>query len=1638
MWEGVDEVGGSRETNDEGAEPEVRRPVAATRLRDQLRCASPTSLHARSYCSQKFQQAVVKIAELANWVKRCRSVDSAKDKVSSGSSTASEPALGIHGTLAAVSQAEGAMQVRDTVGSALMLFNEARGAKVGRYCVSTVLMRGATSPISGASRIPPLPGPRQAKIMDFLPLDTDVVENRLRDKVKMVLVTTGYATLTMRFAESTNVPTPSPVLLDPPNDSGRVSHSSAQPPSRIRSSKVSLSSHTTAHSARASMVSFRARSGSGAKSDEAAATAKEAVSIAVKSRGPARAGSHQAPCLGRPVRRLLQLMSENTKNTNGPSHALPSICPQKRDLDRLSGNELAKAALRSIKLAERELSGRSGFLATPPSTRADNHVSRRGSLEQEVQREWSMVEAAKIRLALMENSLKDAGSTDMVKTQLCSRGGDLAAQVNSPWICEKDGSGDKARPQHHVVGGDLAAQVNSPLICEKDGSGDKARPQLDVGGEDPSSQAKSLTDGKASTTTLSDVGGEDPSSQAKSLTDGKASTTTLSDVGGEDPSSQAKSFTDGKASTTTLSDVDCAEDEVVAIAGSTSSAGGSVRDLAGSMAAAEEGVKALAVSVTDAEEKMVALAGSDAVVEEGMIVILEETAGGLVRELSNGAPSRGLVKQLSNGAPSGGLVKQLSNGAPYRGLVRELSNGAPSGGLVRELYNGAPSVIKELSNDASSDIRKISNDAPHEGGESRCSLLSILGSIHRKQAPDLDDEEELPGVHVDEEGERQAPDLGGEESPGMRGDEEGSIWPWMGNFRGGDKQISFAPKPPPHHPAGPVPPDYEGALDPARGAGPPGKVEPGGAQDRRIDQVRGFQDSLRQSVLRAGYRASFPTASFTRNRSFFLASLSEVEPQHVPATSSATFLAATPASSTASFPAASSATFQASSSATSSAALSDTSSAALPATSSATSCTSIPADYPTAASTMSWEAPQFQGGSSYKPGGQPLATGTVAVPQTRDSLASVQYTSSSELPGQGGKEGSQVSIHWVSNTVLGPRGGRGRPSRLSLTSIPLSGPGGAEGGQQPGSNSSSTSSLPGSQSVEDEGQLAPDHCASSTSLPHYADSVIPRPGLPPSCTASSAAGHEQGASSESGHEQGASSAAGHDQGASSESGPEQGGPPSTSGSSSLLGTGDDQVRRLGSRSASPRPGGVQLSEVCSSSALSSGGAIDRDHRSSRTQPEASTAHSSDSQGSLGQLGSQSGSQHEGSPAVAGANMSTATSASESELSRGTFASLRIASARVCPSALPGPAASGRSSPRNSTSALAGPDAPGRSSARNSTSALAGPAAPGVDVSAPAGTTEAEVSTSAPWLTRLSLLTPDNYSGSYGRIRDFRGRLNLEKTLLMKQNPVAYLEESAAQAESDYRSRTEQAHLTYAKVVGATTATPMKFMRSVKYLQSERPFFLAPLSEKKRTVERFPVKAQEPDRRPLWSLETSLFVRRKKECEARAVFDTAKIRAAQFKLDWSRIVEKTRFQKLVGREDKGVKGKNASLAEELDEIRQELEQYKDELRAIFIYYAMVYGPMTSDSFMTLGFNTWLTFCAETGFVTNDSTSFVTNDLSTIFVAVNFEETPDSAEGAANEDDAMMRFEFYEGIIRAAFGRFIRTQVLPFVLFSLAAV
>jgi hypothetical protein len=104
-----------------------------------------------------------------------------------------------------------------------------------------------------------------------------------------------------------------------------------------------------------------------------------------------------------------------------------------------------------------------------------------------------------------------------------------------------------------------------------------------------------------------------------------------------------------------------------------------------------------------------------------------------------------------------------------------------------------------------------------------------------------------------------------------------------------------------------------------------------------------------------------------------------------------------------------------------------------------------------------------------------------------------------------------------------------------------------------------------------------------------------------------------------------------------------------------------------------------------------------------------------------------------------------------------------------------------------------------------------------------------------------------------------------------------------------------------------------------------------------------------------------------------------------------------------------------------EIRDEVFKEYNVMQYAFDYYSSVTSG--GDGFV-VKLNTYKLFLDECGIPDNDTCTW--KDLDTMFLSTNVEEDGDSAEGDANDDRALMRFEWLEIIIRIAFAKYLDTE------------
>ncbi|KAG2438847.1 hypothetical protein HXX76_005387 [Chlamydomonas incerta] len=185
------------------------------------------------------------------------------------------------------------------------------------------------------------------------------------------------------------------------------------------------------------------------------------------------------------------------------------------------------------------------------------------------------------------------------------------------------------------------------------------------------------------------------------------------------------------------------------------------------------------------------------------------------------------------------------------------------------------------------------------------------------------------------------------------------------------------------------------------------------------------------------------------------------------------------------------------------------------------------------------------------------------------------------------------------------------------------------------------------------------------------------------------------------------------------------------------------------------------------------------------------------------------------------------------------------------------------------------------------------------------------------------------------------------------------------------------------------------------------------------VENIEVKAQE-EREP-WTLPSSIFKNRVKECDARAFFDSHAVEEKMFERDWQRACAKEKFTSMMSRENKANKeGKDEKVA--IKEVHDVLLKYWPQVVGAFVYYAA--GGSSDPYHMSL--NAFTTFLDECCIADSDSQYCKRSDCDTVFIVCNFQPDKKSAEAQVNMENAMMRYEFLEAIVRLAISKYGKGQ------------
>jgi len=182
------------------------------------------------------------------------------------------------------------------------------------------------------------------------------------------------------------------------------------------------------------------------------------------------------------------------------------------------------------------------------------------------------------------------------------------------------------------------------------------------------------------------------------------------------------------------------------------------------------------------------------------------------------------------------------------------------------------------------------------------------------------------------------------------------------------------------------------------------------------------------------------------------------------------------------------------------------------------------------------------------------------------------------------------------------------------------------------------------------------------------------------------------------------------------------------------------------------------------------------------------------------------------------------------------------------------------------------------------------------------------------------------------------------------------------------------------------------------------------------VEDIEVKVVE-EREP-WTLPMSIFKPRLKESDARNFFDTPAALEKMFERDWQRVCTKEKFTSMLAREHKGNKSTEKDEATMLKEVHDVLLEYYQTWYSAFIYFAA--GGSGDPYHMTL--NSFTTYLDECQVADPESPSIKRSDCDTIFIVCNFQPDKKSHEAQVNVENALMRYEFLESIVRAGIAKY----------------
>lgn len=174
----------------------------------------------------------------------------------------------------------------------------------------------------------------------------------------------------------------------------------------------------------------------------------------------------------------------------------------------------------------------------------------------------------------------------------------------------------------------------------------------------------------------------------------------------------------------------------------------------------------------------------------------------------------------------------------------------------------------------------------------------------------------------------------------------------------------------------------------------------------------------------------------------------------------------------------------------------------------------------------------------------------------------------------------------------------------------------------------------------------------------------------------------------------------------------------------------------------------------------------------------------------------------------------------------------------------------------------------------------------------------------------------------------------------------------------------------------------------------------------------------PPPKPPWKIHQSVFAQRAKDSDARAFFETEGIQRKACTRDWERMTGKDKFSSAMAREAKA-SGSSMPPDDQVAELAEALVGFYGSASSIFTYYAAL--SVTGVFHMHL--NQYSQCLDDAKIPDADSKGCRKSDCDTMFILCNYvEDKNDKLLKEVNNDNALMRYEFLEVLVRIAVAKY----------------